>query len=102
MNPQTPYEITSLFPNNNPLIKSWFGEVSYQILDTDYINYALVYSCTKQFFGFWTNEVITVVSRNNTRLDYHTLYRVNSIIKAFDYKGAELIDMNQQSPLCNY
>ena len=48
MNPEMPYQITTLLPTDNPILLKWYGEQDYMILDGDYTNYAIVYSCTKK------------------------------------------------------
>ena len=37
---------------------------NYQLLDTDYTNYAVVYSCTNFFFGLFRNELAWVLGRD--------------------------------------
>ena len=36
---------------------------NYNVLDTDYTNYAIVHSCRNQFFGLFRSEVMWILSR---------------------------------------
>ena len=43
----------------------WYPEGNYQVLDTDYTSYALVYGCDNWFGLFWTNQA-WILSRTQT------------------------------------
>ena len=43
----------------------WYPEGNYQVLDTDYTTYSLVYGCDNWFGLFWTNQA-WILSRTQT------------------------------------
>merc|ERR1712147_347924 len=43
----------------------WYPEGNYQVLDTDYTTYSLVYGCDTWFGLFWTNQA-WILSRTQT------------------------------------
>lgn len=104
-NPETPYQITNMGPTN-PILQNWYGIENYQILAIEYGRYALVYSCVKSVFGLMTNGYFTVLTRASGQvsdpIDEYTRFRLDEIMKSFEYRGRRLVYVDQQSDICNF
>ena len=52
---------------------------NYLVLDTDYDNYAIIYSCNDYFNGLFKNDVAFYLSRTPT-VSFDELNRINAMI----------------------
>ena len=80
----------------------WYPEGSYQVLDTDYDTYAVVYGCDNWFF-FYTHQA-WLLSRSNTA-STSTINTAKSVLSSkvgdfYDY-DAQWLDSYQESD-CQY
>ena len=51
--------------NGNCKVKVFISKSSYQVLDTDYDNYSIVYGCDQKF-GLWYTETTWLLARTRT------------------------------------
>ena len=78
-------------------------EANYQVLDTDYENYAIVHSGSSTLFGLACVEFVCVLSRTPELSDDDILKVRNTIRKKlpkYDYEG--LAVFNRQGENCPY
>ena len=68
------------------------NEGNYQVIDTDYTNYAIVYSCTQ--FLFTKNEIVWILGRQKT-MDATTLKNAQDKVKNLGISTSSLINVNQ-------
>ena len=76
-------------------ISSSSNSPNYIVLDTDYTNYSLVYSCSTTFYGLIKNEVAWILSRTRT-LNQTTVDRLFAKIKAISTTLANGVKISDQ------
>ena len=71
-------------------LNEWGNFMPYDIIDTDYANYAFVYSCESFFWGWYTNEYAWILQRDpfsdlNDRIHGHARTTFRKEIPGFDF-----------------
>ena len=80
-------EIKQIKPEEkNGALTVSFGEyvpwMPYNVIDTDYISYALVYSCEEVFWGLMTAEYLWVLQRDaQSELNESIVKKADSVFK---------------------
>ena len=75
----------------------------YHVIDTDYVSYAILYSCQEKFWGWYSEDYFWVLGRETSMSD-RDLERIREIvlnrIPGYDYDGNT--DKTRQCSSCPY
>ena len=87
--------------SDDEILKRWYGDVKYSVLDYDSANldYILLYSCKKLYFGIKSEESAYVLSKSK-ELDTTVQVRIKNILNSFSYRGKPIKKVDHFPNVC--